>query len=149
MELNFIIQTHPDTRSSSPVPKKICNATINKCPPARGQGKAHKSKKSHQKIINTMLVEILSPIAEEPCVRWVDTLVESVHTRPRTLPEDTSALFYSRADMNRFEREAEMEPTPSLSPRWVRWADALETQIHIILKRHIIKAKHPSRGSSN
>ena len=53
-----------------------------------------------------MLVEILSPIAEEPRVRWADTLVESVHTRPRTLPEEVPAPFYSKADMKRFEREA-------------------------------------------
>ena len=31
-----------------------------------------------------MLFEILPQIAEEPCVRWADILVESVHTRPRT-----------------------------------------------------------------
>ncbi len=80
-------------------------------------------------------------------MHWADTLVESVHTRLRTLPEDVSALFYSRADVERFEREAEMEPTPSLSPRRVRWADALETQIPVILKHHILRAKHSSRIS--
>jgi len=80
-------------------------------------------------------------------VRWADTLVESVHTRQRTLPEDVFALFHSRADVECFEREAEMEPAPSLSPRRVRWADALETQIPVISKRRILKAKHPSRIS--
>ena len=78
---------------------------------------------------------------------WADTLVESVHTRPRTLPEEVPALFYSRADVKRFEREAEMEPAPSLSPRRVRWADAVVTQIPVISKRRILKAKHPSRIS--
>ncbi len=73
--------------------------------------------------------------------------MESVHTRLRTLPEEVSALFYSRADVKRFEREAEMEPAPSLSPRRVRWADALETQIPVISKHRILKAKHPSRIS--
>ena len=78
---------------------------------------------------------------------WADTLVESVHTRPRTLPEEVPDLFYSRADVKRFEREAEMEPAPSLSPRRVRWADAVVTQIPVISKRRILKAKHPSRIS--
>jgi hypothetical protein len=104
------------------------------------QRKAHKSKKSHQKIINTMLIQILSPIAEEPHVHWADILVESVHTRPRTLPQEVSVFYYSRADMNRFKREA-------LSPRRVRWADALVNQIPVISKRRILKAKHPSRIS--
>ena len=76
---------------------------------------------------------------------WADTLVESVHTRPRTLPEEVPALFYSKADMKRFEREAEMEPAPSLSR--VCWADALVTQIPVISKHRILKAKHPSRIS--
>jgi hypothetical protein len=104
------------------------------------QRKAHKSEKSHQKIINTMLIQILSPIAEEPHVHWADILVESVHTRPRTLPQEVSVFYYSRADMNRFERGAK-------SPRRVRWADALVTQIPVISKRRILKAKHPSRIS--
>ena len=42
--------------------------------------------------------------------------------------------------MIRFKREA-------LSPRRVRWADALVTQIPVISKRRILKAKHPSRIS--
>ena len=76
---------------------------------------------------------------------WADTLVESVHTRPRTLPEEVPAPFYSKADMKRFEREAEMEPAPSLSR--VCWVNALVTQIPVISKRRIFKAKHPSRIS--
>ncbi len=84
---------------------------------------------------------------EEPCVRWADTLVVSVHTRPRTLREEVSDLYYSRADEERFKREAKTEPAPSLSPRRVRWADALVTQIPVISKRRILKAKHPSRIS--
>ena len=66
--------------------------------------------------------------------------MESVHTRPRTLPQEVSVFYYSRADMNRFERGAK-------SPRRVRWADALVTQIPVISKRRILKAKHPSRIS--
>ena len=116
---------------------------------ARQQGvkaRLTKEKKSHPKIIITMIFEILSPIAEEPRVCWADTLVESVHTRPRTLPEEVPDLFYSRADVKRFEREAEMEPAPSLSPRRVRWADAVVTEIPVISKRRIIKARRPVVG---
>jgi len=40
-------------------------------------------------------------------VRWANSLVESVRTRPRTLRKDVSSLFYSRADEKRFRREAE------------------------------------------
>ena len=53
---------------------------------------------------------------EERRVRWADALVESVRTRPRTLPKDVSALFYSRADERRFRREAEAEPAPPQAP---------------------------------
>ena len=42
-------------------------------------------------------------------VRWADSLVSSIRTRPRTLPEDVSALFYSEADEMRSRREVEEE----------------------------------------
>jgi hypothetical protein len=49
------------------------------------------------------------PTIEEEQVRWADTLVSSVRTRPRTLSKDVSALFYSEADERRSRLEAKEE----------------------------------------
>jgi hypothetical protein len=51
--------------------------------------------------------DIISPKIKK--VRWADSLVSSIRTRPRTLPEDVSALFYSEADEMRSRREVEEE----------------------------------------
>ncbi len=80
---------------------------------------------------DTVINEDQASLAEERHVRWFDALVKFVHMRPCTLSEDVSALFYSRADKKCFQREAKMEPTPSLSPWRVRWADTMVESVHM------------------
>lgn len=53
-------------------------------------------------------------------VRWANTLVSSVRTRPRTLRKDVASLFYSRSDEKRFRKEAEAAPLHD------EWCEQLE-----------------------
>ena len=45
-------------------------------------------------------------------VSWAQSLVDAVHTRPRTLRVDVASLFYSKADERRFRQEASSPQGP-------------------------------------
>lgn len=50
-----------------------------------------------------------SDVATPRCVRFLDPLVSEVRYRPRTLPEDCEALFYTSDETRQFRRDYQME----------------------------------------